>query len=115
MKTLVVQKPWGKFEQFTHNEQTTVKILTVNPKGILSLQYHKLRAEFWRIISGHPVVTIGKKIISAKPGDEFYIAELEHHCVEAKDDIVQILEISYGDFEEEDIIRLEDAYGRANS
>jgi mannose-1-phosphate guanylyltransferase/mannose-6-phosphate isomerase len=60
-------------------------------------------------------VTIGKKIISAKPGDEFNIAELESHRVEAKDDTVQILEISYGNFEEEDIIRLEDAYGRVSS
>ena len=45
-------RPWGKFEQFTKNEQTTVKIITVNPDAPLSLQKHAKRKEFWRIISG---------------------------------------------------------------
>jgi mannose-6-phosphate isomerase-like protein (cupin superfamily) len=116
MKTLIVQKPWGKFEQFTHNEKTTVKILTINKKGILSLQYHAKRSEFWKVISGHPIITIGKKVISAKPGDEFNIAKRKTHRIEAKDGAVQVLEIAHGDFKETgDIVRLEDIYGRVNN
>ncbi|PIR68586.1 mannose-6-phosphate isomerase [Candidatus Nomurabacteria bacterium CG10_big_fil_rev_8_21_14_0_10_35_16] len=113
IKTFTITKPWGKFEQFTHNETTTVKILSIKPNSSLSLQYHNQREELWYIISGHPILTIGEKKINAQPGEEFMINVLEKHRIETKDDAVQILEISYGDFDEEDIIRIEDNYGRA--
>jgi mannose-6-phosphate isomerase-like protein (cupin superfamily) len=112
MKTLVVKKPWGQFDQFTHNEISTVKILSVNSGGSLSLQDHGHRSEFWRIISGHPEVTVGEEKISAKPGDEFTIEKLQPHQLEASIDDVQVLEIAYGNFDEEDIVRLKDKYGR---
>lgn len=112
MKTLVVKKPWGQFDQFTYNEISTVKIISVDLGASLSLQTHAHRREFWRVISGHPEVTVGENKISAKPGDEFTIAESEPHQIEAPIDAVQILEIAYGDFDEEDIIRLKDKYGR---
>ena len=112
-KIFQVEKPWGNFRQFTHNEVTTVKVLSINPNSSLSLQYHKHRAEFWKVLSGHPAITIGENIINAKPGDEFKIAKLEKHRLEAKDDAVQILEIAYDNsFDEEDIVRIEDEYGR---
>ena len=113
MKTLVVKKPWGQFDQFTHNEPTTVKIISVNCNSSLSLQTHSHRTEFWRVISGHPLVTIGKKTKSANPGDEFTIDILQPHRLEAGDSDAQILEIASGDFDENDIVRLEDKYGRA--
>jgi mannose-1-phosphate guanylyltransferase/mannose-1-phosphate guanylyltransferase/mannose-6-phosphate isomerase len=107
------ERPWGNFRQFTHNENTTVKILTVNPNTSLSLQYHNNRTEFWKVISGHPVVTIGDQKAKANPGDEFKIEKLQPHRLEAEEESVQVLEIAYGDFDESDIIRLEDKYGRA--
>jgi len=114
MKTLVVKRPWGQFDQFTKNETVTVKILSINLNTSLSLQYHNHRDEFWRVISGHPILTIGDKKIKAKSGDEFTIPKLEKHRIEAKDDAVQILEISYDpNFDENDIVRLEDIYGRS--
>ena len=114
IETFTVKRPWGQFEQFTHNEVTTVKIHSINPNSSFSLQYHNHRAEFWRILSGHPIVTIGETTVTAKPGDEFMVSKLEKHRIEAKDDAVQILEIAYdNNFDEEDIVRLEDNYGRA--
>lgn len=110
--TFTMEKPWGHFDQFTQNENTTVKIHSIKPSSALSLQYHDQRAEFWYIISGHPVLTIGDKKITANPGEEFMIARLEKHRIETKDEAVQILEICYGEFDEEDIVRLEDNYGR---
>ncbi len=112
MRKLVVKKPWGQFDQFTHKELSTVKIISVNPNSSLSLQYHNSRSEFWRVLSGHPIVTIGEKEIKALPGDEFVIEKKEKHRISAGDDTVQFLEISYGNFDEEDIVRLEDKYGR---
>ena len=112
MKTLTIKKPWGQFDQFTHNEITTVKIITVKSGEALSLQSHTERSEFWRIISGYPFVTVGEVIHSANPGDEFIIEKLQPHQLEATNDDVQVLEIAYGDFDEEDIIRIKDKYGR---
>ena len=112
MKTLIVKKPWGQFDQFTHNENTTVKILYVNRGGSLSLQKHDHRSEFWRVIAGHPIVTVGEEAKMTNPGDEFIIEKLQSHRLEAKDDDVQVLEIAYGDFDENDIVRLDDKYGR---
>lgn len=112
-KVFQVEKPWGNFRQFTHNEATTVKILSVNPNTSLSLQYHNHREEFWRVLSGNPIIMISDKKINAKAGDEFVIKKKEVHRIETKNEGAQILEIAYGNFDEEDIIRLEDEYGRA--
>ncbi len=112
-ETFVVERPWGRFHQFTKNENSTVKIHNIKPQSMLSLQYHNHRSEFWYIISGHPVVTIGEQKISANPGDEYLVEEKEHHRIQAVDDEVVMLEICYGDFDEEDIVRLEDTYGRS--
>lgn len=113
MKPFTTERPWGNFRQFTKNENTTVKIISIKPNSSLSLQYHQNREEFWYIISGSPVVTIGENKINAKVGDEFKIVKKEKHQIEVGVEPVQFLEISYGDFDEEDIVRLEDKYGRA--
>lgn len=113
IKPFIIERPWGNFRQFTKNENTTVKIISIKPNSSLSLQYHQNREEFWYIISGNPTIIIGENKINAKVGDEFKIAKKEKHQIEAGVDPVQFLEISYGDFNEEDIIRLEDKYGRA--
>ncbi|MDO8659480.1 MAG: phosphomannose isomerase type II C-terminal cupin domain [Candidatus Parcubacteria bacterium] len=107
------ERPWGNFRQFTHGENTTVKIISIKPNSSLSLQYHNKRDEFWHILSGHPVITIGEEKVDAKMGDEFFVKKLEKHRIETKDDAVQLLEICYGYFDEEDIVRIEDNYGRA--
>src|SRR3989344_5771883 len=112
MKKYVEKRPWGKFEQFTHNEKTTVKIITVNPKQKLSLQYHNKRKEFWRFLDNPAKATIGKKTIKANKGKEIIINPKTLHRIEALDKEVNVLEVSFGKFEENDIIRLEDKYGR---
>ncbi len=113
MKSIIVEKPWGKFEQFTHNESSTVKIIYVNKGGSLSLQTHKHRSEFWKVISGSPMITIGGQISEGKAGDEFNIEAQIPHRIEAPNDDVEVLEIATGNFDENDIVRLEDKYHRA--
>ena len=108
------KRPWGGFERFTLNEISTVKILTIKPKQKFSLQYHKNRKEFWRILDGNCKVTLGKKQIKAKPGDEFLIPKKTNHRIEAYSKPVKVLEISFGKFDEKDIKRIEDIYGRVN-
>ena len=106
------ERPWGKFEQFTHNDKSTVKLLHVKPHSKLSLQYHNKREESWRVISGSGKVVIGDKILDAKEGDEFFIPFKEKHRIITEDSSLIILEIAYGEFDEKDIVRLEDDYNR---
>ena|ERR1035437_1209473 len=113
MKTLVVQKPWGKFEQFTLNLPSTIKIITVKAGEELSLQSHAKRSEFWRVIRGNGTVQIGDKKYSATPGEEYEILVGEKHRISAESSEIEFLEISFGDFNENDIVRYEDKYGRA--
>ena len=113
VEVYISERPWGNFKQFTFNETSTVKIITVNPGEELSLQYHKSRSEFWKVLKGTPQVIIGEKKIEAKEGDEFFIPEEINHRITAGESEVEILEIAFGNFDEKDIVRLEDKYGRS--
>lgn len=112
MNPTTTKRPWGAFTTFTHNEISTVKILHIYKGEEFSLQYHNNREEFWKILKGNPEVTVGDKIESAHEGDEFYVAAHTNHRISAPDDDVTVLEISFGEFDEDDIVRLEDKYNR---
>lgn len=107
------KRPWGGFERFTLNELSTVKILTIGSKKRSSLQYHRGRKEFWKVLEGNPKLTVGSRVVRAKPGDEFVIGRKTRHRIEAGSKRVRMLEISFGKFDEEDVVRLEDDFGRA--
>ena len=112
IKPYRVEKPWGDYETFTVNRDSTVKILTVNPHEAFSLQTHSKREEYWRVIAGRGVATIGENKIDIKIGDEFTVSIGTKHRLEAGTETLKVLEISIGEFDEDDIIRLEDRYGR---
>jgi len=105
-------RPWGNFERFTSNEASTVKIITVKPGEAFSLQTHEHRDEFWRILQGSGMVTVGEARMQGMPGDHFFVPRGTKHRVEAGADGVKFLEVAFGTFDEADIIRLEDKYGR---
>ena len=107
-----IERPWGNFRQFTHNESSTVKIITVKPNEILSLQSHKYRREFWYIISGSGTVEIGSIKKNTTAGDEHEINIEEKHRLGAGPEGIRVLEIATGNFDEGDIIHYEDKYGR---
>ncbi|MDO8518309.1 MAG: phosphomannose isomerase type II C-terminal cupin domain, partial [bacterium] len=106
------ERPWGNFERFTLNEKTTVKILTIQPGESVSLQTHQHRDEFWRITRGTGVVRIGDEERPATVGDMFWCPRNSKHQISGGTEGIQWLEVSLGDFDEQDITRLEDRYGR---
>jgi len=106
-------RPWGKFREFTFERKSTVKMIFVKTGESLSLQYHAKRSEFWRVVQGTPEITIGEKVVKAKVGDEFFFPIGTNHRISAPDGEVEVLEISIGEFDEKDIVRLEDKYGRS--
>lgn len=92
-----------------------MKTITVSPGQALSLQFHHKREEFWKIISGGGKVVIGEDAFDAAPGKEFFVPKGVKHRIIAGEEAVVFLEISFGEFDEDDIVRLEDNYGRAKS
>lgn len=112
MESITTERPWGSFTRFTNNELSTVKTLFVKKGEQLSLQYHNKREEFWKVLSGNPEIVIGEDVFQAKVGDEFNVGVGIKHRISAPNDDVFILEIAKGNFDEEDIVRLEDKYNR---
>jgi mannose-6-phosphate isomerase len=112
MKIYSEIRPWGRFEKFHENKSCTVKLIYVNANSRLSLQYHKKRSEFWKVIKGTAVVEIDKKTIVLREGETITIPRQAKHRVLALESDCIILEIAYGRFDENDIVRLEDDYKR---
>jgi mannose-6-phosphate isomerase len=112
MKIYSENRPWGKFEKFHENKPCTVKLIYVNADSRLSLQYHKKRSEFWKVIKGTAMVEIGEKTITLQEGETITIPRQTKHRVLALENDCIILEIAYGKFDENDIVRLEDDYHR---
>lgn len=106
-------RPWGSFERFTLNEPSTVKIITVDPNQELSLQQHEHRDEEWKILKGSGTIIVGDTKTEVQPGDEFFVARKTHHRVAGGPEGLMFLEIALGEFDENDITRFEDNYGRA--
>ena len=109
-------RPWGGFIKFIDNKPCTVKILQIKKGESLSLQFHKLREEFWYLISGKIQTTIGRNLNQLKKkvlkeGEYIFIPKKSLHRAEALE-FSKILEISTGKFKEGDEIRIEDKYGR---
>lgn len=107
------ERPWGEFERFTLNEKTTVKIITVDEGQAISLQTHAQRDEFWRVLKGTGVITIDGEDRDAHEGSAFFCQRGSEHRVAGGPGGTTFLEIAFGDFDENDIERLEDRYGRA--
>ncbi len=106
------ERPWGDFERFTLNEKTTVKIITVKEGESISLQTHEHRDEFWRVLKGSGLIRIGDTEHKAHEGSQYFCPRHSEHRVTGGIDGIIFLEIAFGDFDETDITRLEDRYGR---
>ncbi len=108
------EKPWGFFEVLLETEFSKVKILSINPNQMLSMQMHRHRSETWYITQGKATVTLGDRTVDLFPGESISIDVNEKHRVQnSGDEILEIIEVQTGSyFGEDDIIRFEDIYGR---
>ena len=109
------QKPWGHFEQYAHNLPCTVKIITVEPGGRLSRQYHIHRDELWVVLDAGAEVELDEEVLRPGPSEELFVPRGTIHRLSCIGDRrTRILEVSFGVFDEDDIVRLDDVYGRAD-
>ena len=111
------KRPWGYYEIISDESDHKVKRICVEPKNRLSYQYHKKRQEHWFIVSGEALVTLDGKQIKLKPGDSINISKKALHRIQNPSDkrMLIFIEIQTGEyFEEDDIVRVEDDYNRAD-
>ena len=107
------EREWGKFEVLLDEPNLKIKKIVVKTGKRLSLQLHELRDERWFIASGCGEIQIGNKTMDISEGDEFFIEKYQVHRVRSAGlvDLV-IIEIQTGVCNEDDIIRIEDDFGR---
>ena len=106
------ERPWGEELWITDQKPSMIKILTVNPGEALSLQYHNHRDEYWHILSGDGSAIIGDQQAQLRVGDDQFVPRGTHHRLLGGKTPLVILELAFGDFDEKDIVHLEDKYGR---
>lgn len=125
----VEERPWGTWK-VVHEEapnsseefNKTVKVLTVNAGGMLSLQSHALRDEFWvPLADGLVAYEDRRSAYSSEPGLATYLTRgrahrvtrgTKHRLINPSDRAVSLVEIIFGTYDEDDIERYHDAYGR---
>ena len=111
-----VERPWGSFKQFAHNRDCTVSLMTVLPNQRLSLQSHTGRAELWIVIDDGAVVRVGENERLCQAGEEIWIPPNEQHRLSCRGDKpVRVLEVAFGNWQQDDIQRYADDYRRPTS
>lgn len=109
----LVQRPWGSFKQYAHNRDCTVSLMTVLPGQRLSLQSHTGRAELWIVIDDGAVVQVGEERRVYGAGEEVWIPVNTRHRLSCQGtQPVRVLEVAFGNWQQEDIQRYADDYRR---
>jgi mannose-6-phosphate isomerase-like protein (cupin superfamily) len=110
---IVSQRPWGEFMQLACNSPVTIKIITIEPGQRLSLQRHEHRGELWQVLDGPIDVTIGTFERMVTAGEIVWIPQgTVHRMTNCGETRRRVLEVAFGAFDEDDIERLDDDYGR---
>lgn len=109
------RRPWGSFTVLDEGDNFKVKRIEVLPEKRLSYQRHSRRAEHWFIVCGTAKVTLNGSDIIVKAGEAVDIPVETAHRVENphNSELLIFIETQTGDyFGEDDIVRLEDDFGR---
>lgn len=109
----IVTRPWGSFKQYAHNQPVTVSLMTCLPGQRLSLQSHTGRAELWIVLDDGAQIQVGDNVSQYNTGDEVWIPANERHRLACPGDgPVRVLEVAFGNWQQDDITRYEDDYAR---
>ena len=110
------ERPWGNYTVLSDEDDHKVKRIVVHPGKRLSYQTHARRAEHWYVVSGTATVTLDGTDHQVGPGQAVDIETgMAHRCANQTDTDVVFIEVQRGDyFGEDDIVRLEDDFGRSS-
>jgi mannose-1-phosphate guanylyltransferase / mannose-6-phosphate isomerase len=110
-----VYRPWGSYDSIDMGERFQVKRIVVKPGAALSLQKHHKRAEHWIVVSGVAEVTCDDRVFDLHENESTYIPLGSVHRLRNRGtEPVELIEVQSGAYlGEDDIVRLEDVYGRS--
>lgn len=110
-----VHRPWGYYQCVDAGNRFQVKRISVNPGAGLSLQTHQHRAEHWVVVSGTARVVRGEETFDLQENQSTYIPPgMKHRLDNLGTEPLRLIEVQSGSYlGEDDIVRLEDRYGRA--
>ena len=111
-----VSRPWGWYDSVDMGERFQVKRIGVKPGASLSLQKHHHRAEHWIVVAGTAEVTRGTETFLLSENQSTYIPIGEVHRLKNPGKVfLEMIEVQSGSYlGEDDLVRLEDTYGRAS-
>lgn len=109
------KRPWGEFKIIHKEPGITIKIITVRPEQRLSLQYHKKRDEIWLLLKGKGYCEVFDTMEPITHGTASVIPREVNHRLTAGKEGCEVLEVSLGEFNEKDIVRIEDDYNRVKA
>ncbi len=109
-----VFRPWGSYEVVDAGDRFLVNHIMVKPGGRLSLQVHQHRAEHWVVVEGTARVTCGENVSILNENESTYIPPGAKHRLENPGEaLLRLIEVQSGHYlGEDDVVRLDDAYGR---
>jgi mannose-1-phosphate guanylyltransferase / mannose-6-phosphate isomerase len=109
-----VHRPWGWYQSIDEGPRFQVKRLMVAPGARMSLQYHQRRAEHWVVVRGVAEVTCDGRVFRLEENASTYVPTgAAHRLANPGPEPLEIIEVQSGDYlGEDDIVRLEDTYGR---
>ena len=110
-----VRTPWGRWQVLARGTGFQVKRLEVKPGRRFSLQYHRHRSEHWVVVAGSGRMTLGERTFRVSPGRFLFIPTRAQHRLQniGRSPLV-VIEVQRGTYlGEDDIVRLQDDYGRA--
>ncbi len=110
MKKLLVKKPWGREVIFARHARYVGKLITIERGHRLSLQYHRKKHETVYVLEGRLRLTLGRGTRTLGPGTAFAVAPRQTHRFEARTGRVTLIEVSTPELD--DVVRLQDDYGR---
>ena len=112
-----VFRPWGSYDKIESGPRFVVNRVRINPGASQSLQLHHHRAEHWVVVSGTARITRGEEVFLLEENQSAYIPIGVTHRIENPGKIpVHLIEVQSGSYlGEDDIVRLEDRYGRQSS
>ncbi|MCJ2055401.1 mannose-1-phosphate guanylyltransferase/mannose-6-phosphate isomerase [Methylobacterium sp. J-048] len=111
---LRMYRPWGWYQRIDIGERFQVKRIQVVPGGRLSLQKHYHRAEHWVVVRGTAEVTVDDRVVLVHENEAVYLPIGSMHRLNNPGKIpLELIEVQVGSYTgEDDIIRVEDIYGR---
>ncbi len=111
----VVVRPWGTYQVLGAGDGYQVKRLEIMPRQRLSYQTHAFRSEHWFVVAGTGTATLDRQLIPVEPGASVDVPMQSAHRIEnTGDELLVLIEVQRGRYlGEDDIVRIEDDYGRS--